>query len=63
MRRKRILSVLFALVLILSGLPMSAIAESIEDAGKYSVTVSYIDAATGAEIHPPTKQVVNEGET
>lgn len=62
MRRKRILSVLFALVLILSSLPMSAIAESIEDAGKYSVTVSYVDAATGAEIHSPTKQVVNEGE-
>ena len=52
MRRKRILSVLFALVLILSSLPMSAIAESIEDAGKYSVTVSYIDAATKSTRQP-----------
>ena len=42
MRAKKVLSILFALALVLSSLPASAIAESIEDAGKYSVVVTYL---------------------
>lgn len=63
MRVKKVLSILFALALVLSSLPASAIAESIEDAGKYSVVVSYVNVLNGEEIHAPSKQVVNEGES
>ena len=62
MRAKKVLSILFALALVLSSLPASAIAESIEDAGKYSVVVSYVNVLNDEEIHAPSKQVVNEGE-
>ena len=51
MRAKKVLSILFALALVLSSLPASAIAESIEDAGKYSVVVSYVNVLTDEEIH------------
>lgn len=60
MRAKKVLSILFALALVLSSLPASAIAESIEDAGKYSVVVSYVNVLNDEEIHAPSKQVVNE---
>lgn len=63
MRAKKVLSILFALALVLSSLPASAIAESIEDAGKYSVVVSYVNVLNDEEIHAPSKQVVNEGES
>ncbi len=63
MRVKKVLNILFALVLVLSSLPASAIAESIEDAGKYSVVVSYVNVLNNEEIHAPSKQVVNEGES
>ena len=50
MRAKKVLSILFALALVLSSLPASAIAESIEDAGKYSVVVSYVNVLNDEEM-------------
>ena len=61
MRAKKVLSILFALALVLSSLPASAIAESIEDAGKYSVVVSYVNVLNDEEILPsPTRSFTRQ---